>query len=83
MNIYIASFLFILIVGGIIGFLIYVGIVLGKQEKVRNELPEYTFKTFLKELGLYDEFEAASSLPSKILGDDKKENDKSCQLPHG
>lgn len=77
MNIYIASFLFILIVGGIIGFVIYVGIILGKQEKVRNGLPKYTFKTFLKELGLYDEFEAASSLPSQILGTDKKENDKS------
>jgi len=77
LNIYIASFLFILIVGGIIGFFIYVGIVLGKQEKVRNELPKYTFKTLLKDLGLYDEFEAASSLPSKILGTDKEENDKS------
>lgn len=77
MNIYIASFLFILIVGGIIGFVIYVGIILGKQEKVRNGLPKYTFKTFLKELGLYAEFEAASSLPSQILGTDKKEDDKS------
>ena len=83
MNIYIASFLFILIVGGIIGFVIYIGIILGKQEKVRNELPKYTFKTLLKDLGLHDEFEAASSLPSKILGADKEEDDKSCQRPHG